>query len=68
MDGIVFLSIAYWLAVIVIFLIGLIQLIVKSYNNKPLKPALRLLIISVIMLVIGIGACAALMSSVGSMN
>lgn len=68
MEGIIFLSIIYWLAVVVIFLIGLIQLIIKSYNNRPLKPALRLLIIAVIMLVIGLGTCAVLMGSMGSMN
>ena len=62
MEGIVVLSIAYWLAVGVVFLIGLIQLIVKSSKNEPLKPALKLLIISIIMLVIGVGACAAILS------
>lgn len=68
MEGIIVLSIIYWFAVVVIFLIGLIQLIIKSYNNRPLKPALRLLIIAVIMLVIGLGTCAVLMGSMGSMN
>jgi len=68
MEGIIVLSIIYWFAVVVIFLIGLIQLIIKSYNNRPLKPALMLLIIAVIMLVIGLGTCAVLMGSMGSMN
>ncbi|TCC87046.1 hypothetical protein EZ428_22875 [Pedobacter frigiditerrae] len=62
MEGIIVLSIIYWLTAGVIFLIGLIQLIVKSSKNEPLKPALKLLIISIVMLVIGVGACAAILS------
>lgn len=62
MEGIVVLSIAYWLAVGVLFLIGLIQLIVKSSKKEPLKPALKLVIASVIMLVIGVGACALILT------
>lgn len=50
--GLAVISIFYWIAVAIIFLIGLVMLIVKSSNNLPLKPALRLLIISVVMLVI----------------
>jgi hypothetical protein len=65
---IVVLSIIYWIAVAIIFLVGLVMLIVKSSKNLPLKPALRLLIISVIMLVIGVGACAIMLGSLGGMH
>ncbi|TKC05599.1 hypothetical protein FA048_17930 [Pedobacter polaris] len=68
MEGIIVLSIAYWLAAGVVFLIGLIQLIIKSSKNEPLKPALKLLIISVIMLVIGVGACAVILGGLGGMH
>lgn len=66
--GLAVISIFYWIAVAIIFLIGLVMLIVKSSNNLPLKPALRLLIISVVMLVIGVGACAAILSGLGGMH
>jgi hypothetical protein len=62
------LIILYWLVIGVLFLIGLIQLIVKSYKSEPLKPALNLLIISVVMLVIGAGACALILSGLGGMH
>lgn len=62
------LIIIYWIAVAVIFFVGLVMLIVKSSKNLPLKPALRLLIISVIMLVIGVGACAVMLSGLGGMH
>ena len=60
--GLAILSIIYWIAVAIIFLVGLIMLIVKSSKNEPLKPAIKLLILSVIMLVIGVGACAVILS------
>jgi len=62
------LIIIYWVAVAIMFFIGLVMLIVKSSNNLPLKPALRLLIISVVMLVIGVGACAVILSGLGGMH
>ena len=68
MEGIIVLSIAYWFAVAILFLIGIIQLIVKSSKNEPLKPALKLLIIAVIMVVIGVGACAVIMGGLGGMH
>ncbi|MCZ4221999.1 hypothetical protein [Pedobacter rhodius] len=55
--------IIYWVVVVLLFLIGIIQLIIKSARNQPLKPALRLIIASVIMLVIGAGACAVILSN-----
>jgi hypothetical protein len=64
MEGLLVLSILYWLAAGVIFLIGIIKLISLSVKSEPLKPALKLLIISVIMLVIGIGACAVILGGV----
>lgn len=60
--GILALFLLYWLAAAVLFLVGLIKLIVALSNDQPAKPALKLIIISVIMLVIGFGACAAMMS------
>jgi hypothetical protein len=65
---IVVISIIYWIAVVIIFLTGLVMLIIKSSNNLPLKPALRLLIISVVLLVIGVGACAAILGSLGGIH
>ncbi|SMD06430.1 hypothetical protein [Pedobacter africanus] len=53
----------YWVAVGILLLIGFIQLIVKAVNDQPLKPALRLLIIGVILLVVGAGACVAILSN-----
>lgn len=55
--------IIYWLIVVVVFLVGIIQLIAKSAKNQPVKPALKLIIASVIMLVIGAGACAVILSN-----
>ena len=65
---IVVLSAIYWIAVAIIFLVGLVMLIVKSSKNLPLKPALRLMIISVILLVIGVGACAIMLGNLGGMH
>ncbi|RYD78679.1 MAG: hypothetical protein EOP55_06570 [Sphingobacteriales bacterium] len=53
----------YWSIVLLLFLVGIIQLIIKSAKNQPLKPALRLIVASVIMLVIGAGACAVILSN-----
>ncbi|PWS26549.1 hypothetical protein DHW03_17405 [Pedobacter yonginense] len=52
----------YALTAIVLFIVGLIQVIVKSSNNEPVKSGLKLIIISVIMVVIGFGACAVILS------
>jgi hypothetical protein len=64
----VVLIILYWLVIGVLFLIGLIQLIIKSSKSEPLKPALNLLIFSVVMLVIGVGACALMLSGLSEMH
>jgi hypothetical protein len=64
MDGLGFLFIAYWAAAGIIFLIGLIKLIIAASNGGPAKGGLRLLIISVIMVVIGVGACAMILSNI----
>nr|WP_121269152.1 hypothetical protein [Pedobacter schmidteae] len=53
----------YWVAVGILLLVGFIQLIVKAVKDQPLKPALRLLIIGVILLVVGAGACVAILSN-----
>jgi hypothetical protein len=57
------LFIVYWLVVALLFVIGIIQIIVKAANNQPVKPGLKLVIASVIMLVIGAGACAVILSN-----
>ncbi|PWS31499.1 hypothetical protein DF947_12975 [Pedobacter paludis] len=55
--------ILYWIIVAILFIVGIIQIIIKAANNKPLKPGLNLIIISVVMLVIGAGACAVILSN-----
>jgi hypothetical protein len=57
------LFIVYWVVVALLFVIGIIQIIVKAANNQPVKPGLKLVITSVIMLVIGAGACAVILSN-----
>jgi len=52
----------YGLTAIVLFIVGIIQVIIKSTNNESVKPGLKLIIISVIMVVIGFGACAVILS------
>ncbi|RLJ79865.1 hypothetical protein [Pedobacter alluvionis] len=63
MDGLFGLFVIYCLTAIVLFVVGLIQIIIKSSRNEPVKPGLKLLIISVIMVVIGFGACAVLLAN-----
>lgn len=53
----------YWGIAILLVIVGFVMLIVKSVKNQPLKPALQVLITGVILLVIGAGACAALLSN-----
>ncbi len=55
--------ILYWIIVAILFIVGIIQIIIKAANHKPLKPGLNLVIISVVMLVIGAGACAVILSN-----
>lgn len=55
--------IIYWLAVAVLFIAGVVQVIIKSVKNEPVRSGLKLIIISVIMLVIGAGACAVILSN-----
>jgi hypothetical protein len=64
MDGLVLLMIVYWLAVVVIFMVGLIKLITALSNGAPVKGGLKLLIISIIMVVIGAGACAFMLTGI----
>ncbi|ARS38656.1 hypothetical protein CA265_02745 [Sphingobacteriaceae bacterium GW460-11-11-14-LB5] len=63
MDGLFVLFIVYCLTAVVLFVVGIIQIIIKSSRNEPLKPGLKLLIISVIMVIIGFGACAVLLAN-----
>jgi len=55
--------IIYWVSVVLLFVIGVIQVIIKAVSNQPVKSGLRLIIVSVIMLVIGAGACAVILSN-----
>ena len=66
MGALGFLLIAYWGAAGIIFLIGLIQLIVAASEGTSAKSGLRLLIISVIMVVIGAGACVMMLSNIST--
>ncbi|WP_293788946.1 hypothetical protein [uncultured Pedobacter sp.] len=61
MDGLFGLIVVYVLTAIVLFVVGIIQIIIKSSRNEPVKSGLKLLIISVVMAVIGFGACAVLL-------
>lgn len=63
MGGLFGLFVIYCLTAIVLFVVGMIQIIIKSSRNEPVKPGLKLLIISVIMVVIGFGACAVLLAN-----
>ncbi|KQR70660.1 hypothetical protein [Pedobacter sp. Leaf176] len=58
-----FLLILYGLATVVLFVVGIIMMIVAASNNAPVKPGLKLLIASVIMVVIGFGACAVILAN-----
>jgi hypothetical protein len=62
------LLLLYWAAVAIIFIVGIIMMIVATANNKPVKPGLRLVILSVILLVIGAGACDIMLSGLGGMH
>ncbi|WP_145856204.1 hypothetical protein [Pedobacter suwonensis] len=55
--------IIYWVIAVVLFVIGIAQIIMKAVRNQPIKPGLQLVIASVIMLVIGAGACAVILSN-----
>jgi succinate dehydrogenase hydrophobic anchor subunit len=63
MGGLFVLFVIYCLTAIVLFIVGLIQVIIKSSRNEPVKSGLKLIIISVIMVVIGFGACAVLLAN-----
>lgn len=64
MEGMIVLSLIYWVAVGVIFLIGMIKMISALSRNEPAKPGLKLIIAAVIMVVIGAGACAAILGGI----
>jgi hypothetical protein len=55
--------IVYWVIVALLFVLGIIQVIINAAKNQPVKPGLKLVIASVIMLVIGAGACAVILSN-----
>lgn len=66
--GIVFVSILYWIAVVIMFIVGVGQLIFAKRTEQNKTPGLKLIIASVIMVVIGGGACAVILSGLGSMR
>ncbi|RBQ08856.1 hypothetical protein [Pedobacter miscanthi] len=57
------LFIVYWVVAVLLFVVGIIQMIIKAAKNQPVKSGLKLVIASVIMLVIGAGACAVILSN-----
>ena len=52
----------YGFAILALFIAGIVTIVVKSSNNQATKLGVRMLITSVVMLVIGGGACAALLA------
>ncbi|MFC3559724.1 hypothetical protein [Pedobacter jamesrossensis] len=58
-----FFLILYALATVVLFVVGIIMMIIASSNNTSVKPGLKLLIASVIMVLIGFGACAVILAN-----
>jgi hypothetical protein len=64
MEAIVIISILYWIAAGVMLLIGIIKIIIDSVNNRPVKAGLKLVITSMVMLVVGAGACALIIGGI----
>jgi len=62
------LMLLYWAATALILVVGFVMLIANAVAGKPLKMALRTLITGVILLVIGAGACAVMLSNLGGMH
>jgi len=60
------LLVCYWAAAGIVFLVGLIKLIIAATNGGSAKSGLWLLIISIIMVVIGAGACALMLSGLNT--
>lgn len=64
MGILILLMVVYWGAAVILFIAGIVQMIAKHSKNEPVKPGLRLFIISIVMLVIGFGACATILSGI----
>jgi hypothetical protein len=64
MEAIVVISILYWIAAGLMLLIGIIKIIIAAANSQPAKAGLKLVITSVIMLVVGVGACALILGGI----
>ncbi|SER57322.1 hypothetical protein [Pedobacter rhizosphaerae] len=62
------LFILYWIAVVGLFIVGIITMIVKASKSEPIKTGLKMVIASVILFVIGAGACALMLSNLGGMH
>lgn len=52
----------YILLVVGLFISGILLIIINSVNKKPLKLGITLLISSVVLVIIGAGACAIMIS------
>lgn len=59
----IFLLLLYAFAVIVLFIGGIITIIVQSSQNRSTKLGIKMLIGSVILIVIGAGACAVILAN-----
>jgi len=57
------LFILYWAAAIILLVVGIIKTIILSVKNQSVKSGLWLIISAIIMLVIGAGACALILSN-----
>ncbi|MFD2288674.1 hypothetical protein GJU39_11325 [Pedobacter petrophilus] len=53
----------YGFAIVALFIGGIITIIVKSSNNQPVKLGVQMLIASIVLVVIGGGACAVLLAN-----
>lgn len=60
---IVVLFFLYGLAIVGLFIAGIVTIIVKSSNNQPVKLGVQMLIASIILVVIGGGACVAILAN-----
>ncbi|MCX2574700.1 hypothetical protein [Pedobacter sandarakinus] len=57
------LFLIYWILVAVLFAVGLLKVIIGSIYNKPAKPGLKLMLIALILIVIGGGVCAYILTN-----
>lgn len=53
----------YGLSIVGLFIAGIITIIVKSSNREPIKLGVQMLIASIVLVVIGGGACAVILAN-----